>query len=340
MAIRIAACQVQEIDDEFAAWATQLGVRSINITTARLPAPKGYWETDDLADLRSRCEQRGLTLEVIENLPYGTYEHIIAGGPERDRQIDNYRRTIRNMAAAGIPILGFHFMPNGVWRTSMSAPARAGATATAYDHSLAHLGNKVAYPADVIQPSELVQHGLTADTLWENYAYFLDAVLPVADEVGLKLAQHPDDPPVDEINGVARIFTSPDAYKRAYDLSRGSEAWGINLCLGTFSEMAGPESGEEMIRFFGPLDRIRYVHFRDVQGTVPNFVECFLGEGNFDPVKMIRLLEEVGFNSWLQDDHTPFMSGDTFYGHRSRAYEIGKMQGILSALNILDGAGR
>lgn len=336
MAMRIAVCQVQDVDDEIAAFATQLGVTSINVTTAAIPCENGYWEVADLVDLRNRCADRGLRLEVIENLPNGTYEHIIVAGPDRDRQLENYQRTIRNMAAADIPILGYHFMPNGVWRTSITTPARGGAIATAYDHARASLGNKAAYPADVVHPSSLVNEGITADELWNNYAYFLDAVLPVADEVGMKLAQHPDDPPVEEINGVARIFNSPEAYKRGYELARGSEAWGINLCLGTFSEMTGAAAGEEMIRHFGPLGRIRYVHFRDVKGTVPSFVECFLGEGNYDPVKMIRLLDEVGFEGWLQDDHVPMMTADTPYGHRARAYEIGKMQGILSTLGILE----
>lgn len=335
MAIRIAVCQVQDVDDEIAQFATQLGVSSINVSSATLPFENGFWEVDDLVDLRTRCSDRGLKLEVIENLPNGSYEHIIVAGPNRDFQIEGYQRSIRNMASAEIPILGFHFMPDGVWRTSTSTLTRGGATATAYNHDLVRYGNKAAYPANVVHPSSLSDGGVTADELWRNYEYFLDAVLPVADEVGLKLAQHPDDPPVEEINGVARIFNSPDAYKRAFEISRGSKAWGVNLCLGTFSEMSGSVAGEEMIRHFGPLDRIRYVHFRDVQGAVPSFVECFLGEGNYDPVEMIRLLDEVGFQGWLQDDHVPSMSFDSAYGHRARAYEIGKMQGILSTLGIL-----
>lgn len=334
MPLRIAVCQVQDVDESIAAFARQLGVTSINITTAAIPSENGYWEVDDLVDLKRRCKELGLTLEVIENLPYGTYEKIILGRPGRDEQIENYCRTIRNMATAEIPMLGYHFMPNGVWRTSMSAPSRGGSTATAYDHSLAHLGNKVMYPADVIQPSlEAGDPGLTEEEVWDNYQYFLDGILPTADEVGLKLAQHPDDPPVESINGFARVFNSPAAYKRALEMAKGSPAWGINLCIGTISEMYGAESVHEMIEHFGPLDRIRYVHFRDVSGTVPSFVETWLGEGNFVPHKVIRHLLSVGFSGWLQDDHVPFMTEDTSYGHRARAHEIGYLQGILSTLD-------
>jgi len=230
------------------------------------------------------------------------------------------------MAAAEIPMLGFHFMPTSVWRTDMAAPARGGATATAYDHALAGAGNKVQWPA------EAGRLQLSAEQIWDNYTVFLDAVLPAADEVGLKLAQHPDDPPVDSINGFARVFNSPDAFKRAYEISKGSPAWGIDLCLGTVSEMSGAAGVHEMISHFGPLGRIRYVHFRDVQGTVPKFTECFLGEGNYVPHEVIRHLLDTGFDGWLQDDHVPNMTEDTRYGHRARAHEIGYMQGILSTL--------
>ena len=328
MPLRLAVCQVQDVDPSIAAFARQLGVTSINITTPHIPIEQGYWRTDDLVLLRTRCEDLGLTLEVIENTPHNTYDKIMLGLPGRDEQLENYCRTIRNMAAAEIPILGFHFMPTSVWRTDMAAPARGGSAATAYDHSQVVNGNKVVWPSDA---GEL---RLTAAEMWNNYSVFLDAVLPVADEVGMKLAQHPDDPPVESINGFARIFNSPENFIKAWELAKGSPAWGLDLCLGTVSEMAGGEKAvESMIDYFGPLGKIRYVHFRDVQGSVPKFQECFLGEGNYNPYAVIKRLIDVGFDGWLQDDHVPFMSEDTKYGHRARAHEIGYIQGILKSLS-------
>ncbi len=332
MAIRIALCQVPDIDEATAAFARQLGVTSANVSFPSIPNPNGYWELDDLVLLRERVERNGMTLEVIENIPHDELAPIVLGGPDRDRKLENLQTTIRNMAAAGIPMLGYHFMPNGVWRTTMTGPARAGATASAYDDSLAHLGNSTGWPEDGRwsgDPDDLV---LTADQVWANYRYFLDAILPVADEVGMKLAQHPDDPPVRQVDGFARVFTSPDAYRHAMELAGGSPAWGIDLCLGTVSEMNGEQSVHDMIDHFGPLGKIRYVHFRDVQGTVPSFIECFLGEGNYDPQEVIKRLVSVGFDGWLQDDHVPHTIDDTPYGHRARAYEIGYMQGILSTI--------
>ena len=333
MRLRLALCQVPDVTDELAAFGLQLGVTSINVSFPDIPYGDGYWEVADLVDLRERCEARGLTLEVIENFPHETLDAIVLAKPNRDEALANLCTTIRNMAAAGIPMLGYHFMPNGVWRTNMAGPARGGATASAYDGALAKNGNTTGWP-EVDNgwdgdPEHLV---VTHEEIWANYQYFLDAVLPVADEVGIKLAQHPDDPPVRQIDGVARAFTNPDAFSRAMEMAKGSAAWGLDLCLGTVSEMNGAESVHEMIERFGPLGRIRYVHFRDVKGTVPSFTECFLGEGNYVPHKVIEHLLRVGFDGWLQDDHVPQMVEDTRYGHRARAYEIGYLQGILSTL--------
>ena len=334
MSLRVAMCQVQDVDESLAAWARQLGVTSVNITTAALPGEDGYWHTDDLVALRRKCEGFGITLEVIENTPIEFYDEIMWGGERRDEQLENYCRTIRNMAAAEIPMLGFHFMLTSVWRTSMAAPARGGALATAYDHALSGHGNQVEHGGRLIDRRVDRSRRVEADEVWANYAYFLDAVLPVADEVGVKLAQHPDDPPVDEIDGVARVFTGTTAFTRAEELAGGSPAWGIDLCLGTISEAGGAEEVERIIAHFVPRGRIRYVHFRDVQGTVPAFAECFLGEGNYHPPTVIRQLVDAGFDGWLQDDHVPFMTGDDRYGRMARAHEIGYIQGIFAALGV------
>lgn len=326
MPLKIAVNQVQVVDQALADYALQLGITSLNMNTPSMPTEKGYWTYDDLLALRERCEGFGLTLEVIENIPFNFYDQVMMGGPLREEQLRNVTTTIANMSKAGIPMLGFHFMPGFVWRTTWEHPTRGGALASAYDHSLTPLGNKV------IWPQYDGSARLTADELWQNYQVFLDAVLPVCEEVGVTLAQHPDDPPVESIEGIDRIFISPDAFSRALELAKGSPAWGIDLCLGTVSEMNGAQSVHEMIERFGPDGRIRYVHFRDVQGTVPNFVECFIGDGNYDPYAVIMHLLEVGFDGWLQDDHVPVMTDDTPWAHRGRAHAIGYMQGMLRAI--------
>src|SRR5690606_2117497 len=141
--------------------------------------------------------------------------------------------------------------------------------------------------------------------------------------------------------GIARILSSPEGLERAYELSGDSPSWGLTLCLGTVSEMDGERSVNRVIDFFGPKGRIFYIHFRDVQGTVPKFAECFLGEGNYDPVAVVRRLLSVGFDGFIIDDHVPAMIGDpdtwidtssAAYCSRGRAHAIGYLQGLLGAV--------
>jgi mannonate dehydratase len=211
---------------------------------------------------------------------------------------------------------------------------------TAYDGARAAEGNALA--GYKLAPDRSFDEPIDADRMWDSYRVFLDAVLPVAEEVGVRLAVHPDDPPTDvPLGGIARILSSPEGLERAYELSGGSPAWGLDLCLGTVSEMAGEESVNRVIDFFGPKGRIFYVHFRDVQGVVPKFEESFLGEGNYDPAATLRRLARAGFDGFIIDDHVPAMIGDddtwaetasAAYCSRGRAHAIGYLQGLLNAL--------
>jgi len=173
------------------------------------------------------------------------------------------------------------------------------------------------------------------ERMWSNYAYFLDAVLPVAEEAGVRLALHPDDPPVAQLGGVARLFRSVEGFKRGEVLAKGSPAWGLDLCLGCCSEMSGGAANvRAMIEHFGPSGRIFYVHFRDVKGTVPSFDECFIGEGNYDAPEVMRLLQHNGFTGFLLDDHVPHMVDDSDWNHRGRAHAVGYLQGLVAMLEL------
>ncbi|MGI8779792.1 MAG: mannonate dehydratase, partial [Solirubrobacteraceae bacterium] len=168
------------------------------------------------------------------------------------------------------------------------------------------------------------------DAMWANLAYFLDALAPVAEEAGVRLALHPDDPPVAELGGIARILRDVDALERALALA-DSPAVGLNLCLGTLSARGGEAVVLDAIARFGARDQIVCVHFRDVRGTVPAFEECFLGEGNYDPLEVMRALLATGFSGFMLDDHVPRLVGDTDYAHRGRAHAVGYLQALLLA---------
>ena len=316
-AMRLAIGQFNTVTDELLQFVRQLGVRNVLLNTARLPG-ETHWAYMDLLHLRTRIEDAGLRLAALENVPVGFYAQAMLGLPGRDEQIEHMSTTIRNMGKAGIPILGYHWMPNGVWRTSRTTPGRGGAKVTSFDMAL-------------VEDAPLT-HGrvYSADEMWDNYRYYIQAILPVAEEAGVKLALHPDDPPVPSLGGVARIMNSFEGFKRAMEVGE-SPNHGLDFCHGCWSEM-GP-GALDAIRFFGP--KILYVHFRDVQGTVPNFQESFIDEGNNDMAEVMLTLKQSGFTGFLIPDHVPHMVEDTPWGHRGRAYAIGYMKALLDVVDRL-----
>jgi len=336
--IRVAVGQFNELTDEKLRFAAQIGVTGIQMNNPKLPGDT-HWEERDIRALVDKTEAAGLKLEAIENVPTHFYNKAMLGLPGRDEQIENYNLTVRNVGKAGVPILGLHFMPNSVWRTERLAPSRGGAGATKFD--MAEVEGKSITEWRQFMPTSLGRADsmpvfddpaqiVSADRMWDNYCYFMDRVLPVAEAAGVRIALHPDDPPVPMLGGVARIFKSTDDFKKAWARYKDSPAWGLDLCLGCCSEMPGGETNvKDMIEFFGPKGRIFYVHFRDVQGTVPNFTECFIGDGNFNPAEVMALLRKSGFTGFLLDDHVPHMDDDTNWNHRGRAHAIGYMQGLL-----------
>jgi mannonate dehydratase len=342
MSIRLSLGHVDEYDDRVAAFAQQLGLTSVQFHTPNLlRGEDGYYGLDELKALRARCDADGLGIDGLENVPIAHFWKIQRGLPGRDEQIENYHRTLRNIAAVGIDWIGYNWLPTFVWRTSMDGSGRGGAMVTEFDLSRIGAGNALA--SHRLVAAEPLTEPLSAEQMWANHQYFLDAVLPVAEEVGVRLALHPDDPPVDvPLGGAARIFTRPAALVAAYEQANGSTSWGVNLCLGTISERGGEDAVNEVIDALAPLGAIPSVHFRDVQGTVPHFKECFLGEGNLNPARVIKRLHAKGFDGYIIDDHVPAMVGDTIwldtspeaYCGRGRAHAIGYLQGILNALEL------
>ena len=244
VAMRLTLGHVEGFDQTIATFAQQLGLTSIQFhTPSDLAGRSGHWELDELTDLRERCEAAGLIVEGIENVPFRHWDKVLLGEPGREQQLENYRTTIRNMARASITMLGHHFMPTYVWRTDLRARGRGGAVVTAFDADRTAQGNALA--GYKLAPDRPLPGPIDAEQMWDNYRVFLEAVLPVAEEVGVRLAVHPDDPPVAAgLGGIARILSSPEGLARAEELSGGSPAWGLDLCLGTVSEMAGRHSVE------------------------------------------------------------------------------------------------
>lgn len=315
--MRLALGQFNEVTHENLLFAKQLGVEDIQLNTPKLPGDR-QWEFMDLFQLRMRVEDAGLRLIAIENVPVAFYMKAMLNLPGAEEQLDHMANTIRNMGKAGIPILGYHWMPNQVWRTSRTTIARGGARVTSFDMSL-------------VENAPLTHERLyTSDEMWKNWELYIKTLLPVAEEAGVSLALHPDDPPVPQLGGVARIFSNFEGFKRAMEIG-DSPNHGLDFCHGCWSEMGLDVL--EPIRYFGTRGKLLYIHFRDVQGTVPKFQECFIDEGNMDMFEVMKTLKEVGFTGFMLPDHVPYMVNDSSWGHRSRAYAIGYMKAMLEVVN-------
>ncbi|MEQ4210129.1 mannonate dehydratase [Actinopolymorpha sp. B9G3] len=304
----------------------QLGVDHAVASVPEGPGHPPPWDFDHLFRLRQRFADAGLKLSVIESAPAAIQEPIKLGAPDRDIHIDHFCQLIENMGRLGIAVICHNWMAGLSWqRTSMHLTGRGGALVTGYDHSL-------------LAHAPLTRWGeVTADELWENMHYFLRRVVPVAERVGVKLAVHPDDPPISPIRGIARILTSPEAMKRVIDLVP-SAANGVTLCQGTVSSMGVDVPAA--IRLLGAAKRIFFVHFRDVLGGPARFVETFQDEGQTDMAAAMRTYADVGFDGYLRVDHVPTMAGESNekpgYETLGRLFAIGYVRGLIDATNNRD----
>jgi mannonate dehydratase len=278
---------------------------------------------EELIEAKQRVEDAGLNFAGIHSLPYSMYGPIMLGTEEADERIEVVKQLLRNLGEADIPILGYQWNPRGLvpMRTRTDRPIRGGAEATEFD--LDELENP-------FERADTVEREYTEGEFWENYERFAEEVVPVAEEAGVRMALHPVDPPgIEQLGGIPRLFRNVEAFERAMGIVP-SYYHGLKLCLGCFSQIG--EDIPALIRKFGEQDQIVFVHFRDVVGTVPEFHETFVDEGNFDEYEAMQALHDVGFDGAVLPDHVPHVEGDTQWGHRGNAYTAGYLRGLITAV--------
>lgn len=272
----------------------------------------------------------GLTLYGLGNSAVHNQDDIVLGLPEREAKIEAYKRHLRHLAAAGIPYATYAHMANGIWSTARELSREASARAFDYDRLETAVGTGTARGR---AHQGALTHGraYTEAELWENYTYFIRAVAPVAEEVGVLIGLHPDDPPGLPLGGVPRcLFSSFDGYARALEIANSPNV-GLCLCVGCWLE-GGPHMGRdvlETIRHFGGQGKIFKVHFRNVDQPLPHFVETFLNNGYMDMRRVMQALAEVGFEGVLIPDHVPHIGTDQRLGN---AYTIGYMQALIASV--------
>jgi len=320
--MRVGLGQFNELTDEMCQFIKKIGCDEFLMNTQNLTTEGGIWQSGDLSALKARADAHELRLMALENVPVPFYVDIMLGREGREQQMTNMVTTVRNMGKVGIPILGYHWMPAKVWRSQPPEELRGGALATRFNGA-EHVDAPLAFDRDY-----------TAEELWDNYCWYLDRILPEAEKACVRLALHPDDPPVPTLGGVARIFGSFEGFKRAMD-KYDSPFHGLDFCMGCWSEMGGHENVMKGFDYFVPAGKVVYIHFRDVKGTADCFHECFIDDGQVDTFAVVQRLHELGFDGFMIPDHVPGTVGDSPWHHRGRAHCVGFMQALVQVAGKL-----
>lgn len=304
------------ISDEDLHFLQQIGLRWARVH---------FRDNEDLTHMREtqqRFSRFGLRIYSGVHNAYRNLQ-IQLGQPGRDAAIDRYRTFLSNLGRLEIPVACYDFHPANTYTTAQVQ--RRGYRAREFN--LRDFRERV--------ERQRFDREYEADEIWANYEYFMSAVLPTAEEANVKMALHPDDPPVAKMNGVAKLFTHYEGYRRAEEISEGSRFWGLTFCVGTWIE-GGDQMGKdalEMIRDFGGRGKIFGVHFRNVSGPLPHFVETFPDDGYYDMYQVMRALREVGYNGSIVPDHIPHLAGDDGIRRAGTAYCIAYLRALLRRAN-------
>ena len=304
-----------DYDDDYLTFAKQMGVEYVAI-----PGRKRTLE-DYIANKR-RVEAAGLRISNMGNSSVHNMPEVTLGLPGRDEKIAEYKQYLRDLGKAGLHYTTYAHMGNGIW-SSERETTRGGASARAF-----HMKDAKGYWIGEVFEGPLT-HGrkFSKEELWENWEYFIKQAAPVAEEAGVRIGIHPDDPPVPELGGVPRhMFGTFDGYVRALEIADSPNV-GVCLCCGTWME-GGAHTGLNVldaVREFAKMDKLWKIHFRNVSGPIPDFVETYVDDGYTDMKQLMRTLVDVDFRGILIADHVPQMVGDRKTGW---AYSIGYIKAL------------
>ena len=294
--------------------------------------PDKLWTFEELAALRQEINAAGLELEAIENFDPAHWHDVLLDGPKKEQQLENVKTIIRHLGRAGIPIMGYNFSIAGVAGRVKGNFARGAAEAVGMDG-----------PFDKPLPNGMVWNMIydrhappgnvptaTPEQLWQRLKDFLDAVIPVAEEAGVTLAAHPDDPPLPTVRGQPRLVYQPHLYQKLIDL-KPSPRNALEFCVGTLAEMTEGNI-YDVVDHYSRQGKLGYVHLRNVRDKVPYYKETFIDDGAVDVLHVLRILKQNGFNGVVIPDHAPQMACAAPW-HAGKAYALGYMRAGLQIVN-------
>lgn len=295
------------------------------------------WDYDFMSRAVGMLARHGLRVAALENFSPLHWHDVLLDGPRKHEQMEGLKRLVRDAGRAGIPVIGYNFSLAGVWGWKRRPVARGGAMTVVLDLDEAEQQSPI--PDGMIwnmryrdaMPGAATLQVSEAD-LWDRCAWFLRELVPVAEEAGVRLAAHPDDPPVDRLRGTGRLVNRHAKYDRLLALAE-SRSNALEFCIGSLQEMPDGDI-YETTRRFARRDAIAYVHFRNVKGKVPHYAEAFVDDGDVDMGRIVRILHEEGFDGVLVPDHVPDLACAAPW-HAGHAYTVGYMKALIGLADRL-----
>jgi mannonate dehydratase len=345
------------LTEDGAKFAAQLGVEDVvihlnNYTNAADPSAytergevgpilgdvtgEPLWTYDRMAGVVAMLKRHGLRVAALENFCPKHWSDVLLDGPRKRGQMEDLKRLVRDAGRAGIPAVGYNFSIAGVWGWRRRAAARGGAVTVVFD--MGGIDHEAPIPDGMLwnmryRPAVpgAVPITVSHEELWRRLEWFLKELLPVAEEAGVRLAAHPDDPPADRLRGTARLVNTHDKYDRLLAISP-SPANALEFCIGSLAEMQGDIYSTT--RRFAERGALAYVHFRNVRGKVPSYVETFVDEGDVDMTEIVRILRDANYDGVLVPDHVPDLAGPSPW-HSGNAYTVGYMRALVQNADAL-----
>ena len=295
--------------------------------------PDILWTVEEMRRIRQEIEDAGLVLAAIENLDPAIWHDILLDGPKRPQQIEQVKTILRRMGEAGIPVLGYNFSIAGVCGRVSGPWGRGGAITVGMDGAVDDVPLPIGTVWNMIYDPHAtagVLPPITHEELWRRFERFLHEIIPVAEQAGVRIAAHPDDPPMPTMRGQPRLVYQPHMYQRLLDAAPSASNT-LELCVGTVAEMT-EGNVYQAVEQYSRQGKIAYIHLRNVAGKVPHYRETFIDEGEVDMARILAILEQNKFDGVVIPDHTPQMSCSAPW-HAGMAHTIGYIEGVLAALD-------